>query len=88
MGWLLPRGAALLPEEELTGGGAASRHGSTVISDTIGESSDSRVELPGSILETPWELVQRNADQLSQDLSTLYQKGKGKALTGCRRCPE
>ena len=77
VGWLLPPGAALPAEEELTGEGTVSRHGSTIVSDTIGELGDSRVELPGSVLETPWELVRRNADQLSQDLSTLYPEGQG-----------
>lgn len=80
VGWLLPPGVALPPEEELTGEGSVFRHGSMVILDTIGESDDCRVDLPGSLLETPWELVHRNANQLSQDLYTLYPEGKGQDI--------
>ena len=85
VGWLLPPGAVLPPEEELTGEGSVFRHGSAIISDTIGESSDCRIELPGGLLETPWELIHRNANQLSQDLSTLYPEGKGQDI---QRLPE
>ncbi len=43
-----------------------------------------RVELPGMVLEHPWELVALNEERLAEDLRTLYPDGAGE---GARPLP-
>ncbi|HSM06165.1 MAG TPA: putative sugar nucleotidyl transferase [Longimicrobiales bacterium] len=44
--------------------------------------------VPGDLLEWPWDLVERNAVRLSDDLGTMYGSGESVAPDGCWRLGE
>jgi len=68
-GWALPAGASL-SLEHLPGNGWID----------VGPHADApgaSIHLPGTLLTTPWELLERNADQLVRDLSAPGVDGDG-----------
>ncbi len=65
IGWLLPPDEPIPPEAHL-------------LAPTEGTSGTrARLELPGRLLETPWELLSRNTARIRSDLEVLHPAGAG-----------
>lgn len=70
LGWALPARASLSPETPAGGG--------WIDPGPPMASLETGIRLPGSLLGTPWELLERNAEQLARDLSSPNVEGYGK----------
>ena len=80
VGWLLPPGTERPSMDVLTGLDGDARSSSARGQEVRGEPDAGHVELPGSVLHSLWELVQRNGDQLSMDLASLLPGGEGDGI--------